>query len=162
MKPLISAAILGLLAAPAFAEGDPAKGEKGFNKCKSCHTVTSDSGDVIVKGGKTGPNLWGVAGRTAGSVEGFKYSDDLAAAGEAGLVWDEEKFIAFTADPRKFLREETGDSKAKSKMSFRLRKGGEDIYAFLASHGPAPEEGAEAGEAETDASSEDTGAEATN
>lgn len=143
MKPLVTAAIIGLLAAPAFAEGDPAKGEKGFNKCKSCHSITSDSGDVIVKGGKTGPNLWGVAGRTAGSVEGFKYSDDLTAAGEAGLVWDEEKFVAFTTDPKKFLQAETGNSKAKSKMSFRLKKGGEDIYAFLASNGPAPAEGAE-------------------
>ena len=162
MKPLISAAILGLLAAPALAEGDPAKGEKGFNKCKSCHTVMSDSGDVIVKGGKTGPNLWGVAGRTAGTVEGFKYGDDLVAAGEGGLVWDEESFVAYAADPRKFLREVTGDSKAKSKMSFRLKKGGEDIYAFLASHGPAPEEGAEAGDTDTEAASEDTSAEATN
>ncbi|UWQ49471.1 cytochrome C [Leisingera caerulea] len=146
MKPLVTAAIFGLLAAPAFAEGDPAKGEKGFNKCKSCHMVVSDDGDVIVKGGKTGPNLWGVAGRTAGAVEGFKYSDDLTAAGEAGLVWDEEKFVAFTTDPKKFLRAETGNEKAKSKMSFRLKKGGEDIYAFLASHGPAPAEGAEAEE----------------
>ncbi|KIC19966.1 c-type cytochrome [Leisingera sp. ANG-Vp] len=146
MKPLITAAIFGLLAAPAFAEGDPAKGEKGFNKCKSCHTVTSDTGDVIVKGGKTGPNLWGIAGRTAGTVDGFKYGKDLVAAGEAGLVWDEEKFVAFTADPKKFLQAETGSSKAKSKMSFRLKKGGEDIFAFLSSHGPAPAEEAAAEE----------------
>lgn len=142
MKPLVTAAIFGLLAAPVFAEGDPAKGEKGFNKCKSCHTVVSDSGDVIVKGGKTGPNLWGLADRAAGTVEGFKYSKDLIAAGEAGLVWDEEKFVAFTADPKKFLRAESGNAKAKSKMSFRLKKGGEDIFAFLASHGPAAAEAA--------------------
>lgn len=143
MKPLVTAAIFGLLAAPAFAEGDPEAGEKGFNKCKSCHMVVSDDGDVIVKGGKTGPNLWGVAGRAAASMEDFNYSDDLTAAGEAGLVWDEEKFVAFTTDPKKFLQDETGNSKAKSKMSFRLKKGGEDIYAFLASHGPAAAEGAE-------------------
>lgn len=158
MKSLLTAAMLGLLAAPALAAGDPDKGEKGFNKCKACHTVTSDAGDVIVKGGKTGPNLWGVAGRAAGSVEGFSYSGDLAAAGEAGLVWDEEKFVAFTADPRKFLREETGDSKAKSKMSFRLKKGGEDIYAFLASHGPAPAETAAEAEAEAPAADENAAA----
>ncbi|MFW8593980.1 c-type cytochrome [Cribrihabitans neustonicus] len=152
MKPLFSAAILGLLATPVLAEGDPAEGEKGFNKCKACHTITSDSGDVIVKGGKTGPNLWGVAGRTAGTVEGFKYGDDLVAAGESGLTWTEENFVAYTADPRAFLREYTGDSKAKSKMSFRLNKGAEDIYAFLAGHGPAPEEGGEAaGESEAEA-----------
>ncbi|MBY6057531.1 c-type cytochrome [Leisingera daeponensis] len=154
MKPLLTAAIFGLLAAPAFAEGDPEAGEKGFNKCKSCHTVTSDAGDVIVKGGKTGPNLWGLAGRQAGTADGFNYSDDLVAAGEAGLVWDEEKFVSFTADPKKFLQAETGNSKAKSKMSFRLRKGGEDIYAFLASHGPAPAEEAPADSAAAEESTE--------
>lgn len=143
MKSVLTAAILGLLAAPAFAEGDPAKGEKGFNKCKSCHTVTSDAGEVIVKGGRTGPNLWGIVGRTAGTYEGFKYGADLVAAGEAGLVWDAETFAAFTADPRGFLREHLDDSKAKSKMSFKLRKGAEDIYAFLAQHGPVVEETAE-------------------
>ncbi|MBY6141439.1 cytochrome C [Leisingera daeponensis] len=154
MKPLLTAAIFGLLAAPAFAEGDPEAGEKGFNKCKSCHTVTSDAGDVIIKGGKTGPNLWGLAGRQAGTADGFNYSDDLVAAGEAGLVWDEEKFVSFTADPKKFLQAETGNSKAKSKMSFRLRKGGEDIYAFLASHGPAPAEEAPADSAAAEESTE--------
>lgn len=138
MKLLVATACLGLLAAPAFAEGDLAKGEKAFNKCKSCHSITSDAGDVIFKGGRTGPNLWGVAGRTAGTYEGFKYSKDLIAAGEGGLVWDEDKFVAFIADPRGFLKTETGNSKAKTRMSFRLKKGGEDIFAFLASHGPAP------------------------
>jgi cytochrome c len=140
MKRLMSAAVMTLLAAPAFAEGDAAKGEKGFNKCKSCHMVVSDSGETIVKGGKTGPNLWGVVGRTAGAVDGFRYGNDLVAAGEAGLVWDEEAFVAYTQDPRGFLREYLDDSKAKSKMSFKLKKGGEDIYAFLAQHGPAATE----------------------
>ncbi|MFW8633410.1 c-type cytochrome [Cribrihabitans pelagius] len=154
MKSLFSAAILGLLATPVLAEGDAAKGEKEFSKCKACHTIASDSGDVIVKGGKTGPNLWGVAGRTAGTVEGFNYGDDLVAAGESGLTWTEENFVAYAADPRGFLREYTGNSKAKSKMSFRLRKGAEDIYAFLASNGPAQEAGGE--------EAEEGGAEATN
>ena len=140
MKLMTAVAALGLLAAPAFAEGDPDKGEKGFNKCKSCHMVVSDAGDVIIKGGKTGPNLWGVVGRTAGSVEGFNYGDDIVAAGEQGLAWDAESFAAYTADPKGFLREYLDDSKAKSKRSFRLKKGAEDIYAFLAQHGPAEAE----------------------
>ncbi|AUQ64964.1 c-type cytochrome [Phaeobacter inhibens] len=146
MKLLTAVAALGLIAAPAFAEGDADKGEKGFNKCKSCHMVVSDSGDVIVKGGKTGPNLWGVVGRTAGTYEGYKYGKDMVAAGEAGLAWDEASFTAYTADPKAFLRDTLGDKKAKSKMSFRLKKGAEDIYAFLALHGPAD---AAATEAET-------------
>jgi len=138
MKLLVATAFVSLFAAPAFAEGDIAKGEKAFNKCKSCHSVASDAGDTIVKGGRTGPNLWGMPGRVAGSYEGFKFSKDLVAAGEGGLVWNEEKFVAFITDPKDFVRTETGNSKAKSKMSFRLKKGGEDIYAFLASVSPAP------------------------
>ena len=143
MKPILTAAILGLLAAPAFAEGDAAKGEKAFNRCKSCHSIVSDTGENIVKGGKTGPNLWGVVGRTAGTYEGFKYGKDLVAAGEGGLVWDLASFEAYTHDPREFLREHLGDSKAKSKMTFKLKKGAEDIYAFLAQFSPVAEEPAE-------------------
>ncbi|MEP4035272.1 MULTISPECIES: cytochrome c family protein [unclassified Pseudophaeobacter] len=143
MKPVLTAALLSLLAAPAFAEGDAAKGEKAFNKCKSCHAVVSDTGEKIIKGGKTGPNLWGVVGRTAGSYEGFRYGKDLIAAGEGGLVWDLESFTAYAQDPRGFLREHLGDSKAKSKMSFKLKKGAEDIYAFLAQFSPVAEEPAE-------------------
>ncbi|MCD9147370.1 c-type cytochrome [Pseudophaeobacter flagellatus] len=148
MKHVLTATLLGLLAAPAFtatafAEGNPAKGEKVFNRCKSCHTIVSDSGENIIKGGRTGPNLWGVVGRTAGTYEDFKYSDDLAAAGAAGLVWDLENFTGFTADPRGFLQTHLDDSKAKSKMTFKLKKGAEDLYAFLAQYGPAPEDTAE-------------------
>ncbi|WP_299410073.1 c-type cytochrome [uncultured Roseobacter sp.] len=130
------AAIIALsFAAPAFAEGDAAEGEKTFNKCKSCHMIVADDGTEIVKGGKTGPNLYGVIGRTAGTAD-FKYGDDLAAAGEAGLVWDEANLAEYTADPRAFLRTYLDDSKAKSRMSFKLKKGGEDVAAYLASVGP--------------------------
>lgn len=133
---LIATAALLSLSAPAFA-GDAAKGEKEFNKCKSCHEVVAADGTTIVKGGKTGPNLYGVIGRTAGTYDGFKYGESIVAAGAAGLVWDEANFVAYTADPKKFLIEATGDSKAKSKMSFKLAKGVEDIAAYLVSVAPA-------------------------
>ena len=129
------AAIIALsFAAPAFAEGDAAAGEKTFNKCKSCHMIVSDAGDEIVKGGRTGPNLYGIIGKTAGTAD-FKYGKDLVAAGEAGLVWDEATLVEYVADPRAFLRTYLDDSKAKSKMSFKLKKGGEDVAAYLASVG---------------------------
>lgn len=133
MNRLIATAIVGLLATPVLAEGDAAKGEKTFNKCKACHSIVSDSGETIVKGGKTGPNLYGVVGRTAGTYEDFRYGDDIVAAGEAGLVWDEESFTTYVEDPRAFLQETLDDKKAKSKMSFKLKKGGEDVYAYLMS-----------------------------
>lgn len=133
---LFATAVASLaLAAPAFADGDIAVGEKEFGKCKSCHMVVAPDGAEIVKGGKTGPNLYGVIGRAAASTE-FKYSAGLQLAGEKGLVWDAESFAEYTEDPSKFIQEFTGDSKAKSNMTFKLKKGGKDIAAWLASVAP--------------------------
>ena len=126
------------LGVPAFAGGDVAVGQKVFNKCKSCHTI-SNGDEVIVKGGKTGPNLYGVIGRQAGTYEGFPYYDSIIAAGQAGLVWDEEKIAQWVQNPKAFLRDYLDDPKAHSAMTFRVRKGGADVAAYLASVGPQPE-----------------------
>ncbi|MCE8518487.1 cytochrome C [Ruegeria pomeroyi] len=133
MNRFVAAAFACVLAVPALAEGDAAKGEKGFNKCKSCHMIETPAGETIVKGGKTGPNLYGVVGRAAGTYEGYKYGDSLVAAGEKGLVWDEESFVAFTQDPKSFLNTYLGETAAKSKMTFKLKSGGEDVFAYLQS-----------------------------
>ncbi|MEM9636860.1 MAG: c-type cytochrome [Pseudomonadota bacterium] len=139
MKRTLAAIMALSFAAPVFADGhstgDAAEGEKTFNRCKSCHMIVADDGTEIVKGGKTGPNLYGVIGRQAGTAD-FRYGDDLVAAGEAGLVWDEANLAEYTADPREFLRTFLDDSKAKSRMAFKLKKGGEDVAAYLASVGP--------------------------
>ncbi|MCA0907929.1 cytochrome C [Ruegeria marisrubri] len=133
MNRILATAIVGLLALPAYAEGDAEAGKKTFNKCKSCHMIADPAGEVIVKGGKTGPNLYGIAGRTAGTVEGFKYGDSIVAAGEKGLVWDETTFVEYAQDPKAFLKSYLDDTSAKSKMTFKLKKGGEDVYAYIAS-----------------------------
>ncbi|MFK7743714.1 MAG: cytochrome c family protein [Roseobacter sp.] len=143
MKRTFAALIALSFAAPAFADGhggpgDAVEGEKTFNKCKSCHMIVSDAGDEIVKGGRTGPNLYGIIGRQAGIAD-FRYGDDLVAAGEAGLVWDAANLAEYVADPRAFLRAYLDDSKAKSKMAYKLRKGGEDVAAYLASVAPPAE-----------------------
>lgn len=133
MKRMIATALVGFLAVPAFAEGDAAVGEKEFKKCKSCHMIVSDSGDEIVKGGKIGPNLYGVPGRTAGTYPDFKYGDSVVAAGAAGLVWDAENFEKYVVDPTAFLKEYLDDGSAKSKMTFKLKKKAEDVWAYLES-----------------------------
>lgn len=133
MNRILTIAIAGLLALPAHAEGDAEAGEKAFNKCKSCHMIADPAGEVIVKGGKTGPNLFGVAGRTAGTYEDFKYGDSIVAAGEKGLVWDEASFAEYTQDPKGFLKSYLDDTAAKSKMTFKLKSGGEDVYAYIVS-----------------------------
>lgn len=130
MKLLTAAAILALSAAPAIA-GDAAAGEKDFKKCKSCHMIESDTGETIVKGGKTGPNLYGVIGRAAGSVDGFRYSSALQDLGAAGIVWDEANLAQYITDPNAFVAD-NGIS-GRTKMSFKLKKGSEDVAAYLAS-----------------------------
>ncbi|HMO08514.1 MAG TPA: cytochrome C [Paracoccaceae bacterium] len=128
---LTAALAAALFAGPALAEGDAAKGEKEFGKCKTCHMIVAADGTEIVKGPKTGPNLWGVIGRQVAGYEGFDYGPSLKSVGETGAVWDAAMLVAYIKDPVKWLKETTGDSKAKSKMSFKLAKGGEDVAAYL-------------------------------
>ncbi len=128
---VIAALTFAALAAPAFA-ADPALGEADFKKCKACHSIIAADGTEIVKGGKTGPNLWGVNGRPVASVPDFNYGEAILAVGAAGAVWDEASLAAYVADPSAWLKEKTGDAGAKSKMSFKLTKGGEDMAAYLA------------------------------
>lgn len=125
----------GGLLAEGHSSGDPEAGEKGFNKCKSCHSVISDGGEKIVKGGKTGPNLYGLSGRVAASVDGFSYGKSIKALGESGFAWEEAEFVAYVADPTDFLKEKLDDSKARSKMSFKLKKEEDalNIWAYLVS-----------------------------
>lgn len=125
---------------PAFAEshaasGDAGAGEKVFRQCQSCHVVVNDAGETLAgRNAKTGPNLYKVAGRTAGSIEGFKYSESMAAAGAAGLVWTEETLSEYVQDPTAFLRKYLDDKSARGAMSFKVRKETDavNVYAYLA------------------------------
>jgi len=51
-----------------------------LTSCGTCHVAESGAPD------RQGPNLFGVYGRKAGTLTGFKYSDILKAG---GWVWDE-------------------------------------------------------------------------
>ena len=141
MKILKTAAAFTVIAGSAFADahisGDAASGETLFaRQCVACHVVANAEGDVLAgRNAKTGPNLFGIAGRAPGSVEGFRYGDAIIAAGEGGAVFDETTFVAYSMDPTGWLREVTGDARARSKMSFRVRSDSDaaDIYAYLAS-----------------------------
>lgn len=139
----IAAAAMTLVAPSAFAaghaSGDAAAGEAVFNQCQTCHVVVNDAGETLAgRNARTGPNLYNVAGRTAGSVDGFRYSRSMVEAGEAGLVWDEASFVAYVQDPTGFLREYLDSRRARGNMAFQVRSEEDavNLYAYLVSLAP--------------------------
>ena len=84
------AAALAAFSAPALAEGDAEAGKKVFRKCKACHTLTEGKN-------KAGPSLFGIIGKPAAAVKGFKYSKAMKGS---GLTWDEETITKYLAKPK--------------------------------------------------------------
>lgn len=141
--------LLAALVAPAVVEaqdaggmaGDAAAGEEHFNgQCVSCHVVVDEMGETLAgRRARVGPNLYAVGGRTPGTVEGFRYSDDMVAYGATGAVWDEASFVPYVQDPTGFLREVLDDPRARGKMAYQVRDEQEarDLWAYLVSLAPA-------------------------
>ena len=82
---------LGLLAATSAQAQDVAAGERVYTQCRACHQVGEAARNGI------GPELNGLFGRKAGSVEGFSYSP---ANKSSALTWDEATFRDYIKDPR--------------------------------------------------------------
>jgi cytochrome c len=123
MKVYVLAALAAaIVVTPALAEGEAAKGEKVFAKCRACHE--NDKGV-----NKVGPTLKGIVGRKAASLADYKYSEAMLAKAAEGVVWDEATLAAYLPDPKKFV--------PKTKMAFPgLKKPEEiaDLIAFLKAH----------------------------
>ncbi len=118
----VTAAIATLISFATFntalAEGDAVKGKKAFKKCLACHAVGEKAKN------KVGPQLNDLFGRTAGSIEKFKYSKAMKARGEEGLVWNAETITEFLKKPKDFV--------PKTKMAFAGYKKDEDIVNVIA------------------------------
>ncbi len=73
--------------------GDAAAGRRVFARCQTCHVLQEGVNRV-------GPSLYGIFGRTAGTVEGFRYSD---ANSNSGIVWSEEIMFEYLENPREYM-----------------------------------------------------------
>lgn len=137
-------ALLGL-ATPSWAQDDlVAEGEGVFRRCAACHEIGEGAEHRV------GPELNGIIGRTAGTAEGYAYSDAMVEAGAGGLVWTAETLDPYLARPREMV--------PGTKMAFAGLRKPEDIAAVIAyleaAGGEATDGGAAGGE---DAGGEEAG-----
>jgi cytochrome c len=138
---LMSAAVLAT--ASSVHAADVAEGEKVFRKCAACHAVGEGAKSRV------GPQLNDLFGRQAGTIDGFKYSAAMVAAGEGGLVWDEQALTQFLVKPREMV--------SGTKMAFAgLRKSAEVAHVleylktFDQAMAPAAGDGQSAAAVDTD------------
>ncbi|HWX05002.1 MAG TPA: cytochrome c-550 CycA [Bradyrhizobium sp.] len=120
MKRLTLSALV-LVASSAAATGalaqDVAAGKTSFNKCMACHRIGEGAKNLV------GPELNGLDGRKAGTVEGFSYSD---ANKNSGITWNEAQFKEYIKDPKAKI--------PGTKMAFAGIKNDKeinDLWAFI-------------------------------
>ena len=100
---------------PAYAAADLDNGKRKFAQCATCHTLAQGAPNM------TGPNLYGVFGRKAGSLAGYDYSDGVKAA---AFSWDADHINTWITDPRAMI--------PNTKMTFMGLKDAKDRTDVIA------------------------------
>lgn len=125
MKGFLKMAVLaafcaaGTSAHSAEGIGDVDRGAEIWAKqCKTCHQIGPDARNRI------GPQLNGIFGRRAGSVEGFKYSKSMDRAHGDGLTWTLETLDPYIENPKALL--------SGTRMNFRGMEDPKDRADLLA------------------------------
>jgi len=113
----------------SFAEtfGDPENGKVLYQLCSGCHAVGEGARN------KVGPLLNGIFGRTAATIEGFRYSNAFKRAGAKGLEWHAEELDVFLENPKQLV--------PGTRMSFRgFDDPSEraDVIAYLRQYSDSP------------------------
>lgn len=74
--------------------GDAKRGAAIFMRCAACHNADKDGGSGL------GPNLFGVVGRKAASVEEYSYSPALK---KSGIIWTNDALKKWVSNPAKMV-----------------------------------------------------------
>ena len=114
----LAAVWLALLPAGGARGADAERGKALYAECKRCHQVGDGAAHRI------GPHLNDIFGRPAGSLDSFRYSPAMKAAGAGGLVWTGAALDRFLAAPRATV--------PRSRMSYAGMKDGSDRADLLA------------------------------
>lgn len=118
---LLTSAILALATVPAHADGDAAAGEQVFKKvCTTCH---SNQAGV----NKTGPSLFGVVGRKAGSSDFPRYKGLVG----ADFAWDATLLDQYLQDPKAFVTSHTQNKTTAMTYALKDQKQRADVIAYL-------------------------------
>lgn len=91
---MMAAAALALAPLSGAMAQDADAGARVFNQCRACHTINQGGRNGV------GPNLYGLWGRPAGSIEAFRYSAPMRAKAGEGLVWNVDNLRAYLTDPK--------------------------------------------------------------
>lgn len=119
LKRIVAIGFLAALPVAASAQ-DVENGKAVFKKCMACHQFGKSA---------VGPDLKGVVGRKAGTVEGYAYSD---AVKTSGITWDEATISEYITNPK---ANPTTKEPWKNKMIFPGIKDDaerKDLIAYLA------------------------------